>query len=79
VPAGPDLQTVLPGVEARAKEADAKETPPATVDHISHGQLIFGGGRSGFPRAYEAYGISYGECPNEQYRDKPSSSSGRLW
>ena len=35
----------------------------ATVDHISHGRLIFGVGRSGFPRAYEAYGISYGESP----------------
>lgn len=33
----------------------------ATVDHISHGRLIFGVGRSGFPRTYEAYGISYGE------------------
>jgi alkanesulfonate monooxygenase SsuD/methylene tetrahydromethanopterin reductase-like flavin-dependent oxidoreductase (luciferase family) len=35
----------------------------ATVDHISHGRLIFGVGRSGFPRAYEAYGIAYGESP----------------
>jgi len=33
----------------------------ATVDHISHGRLIFGVGRSGFPRTYEAYGVSYGE------------------
>jgi len=33
----------------------------ATVDHISRGRLLFGVGRSGFPRAYEAYGISYGE------------------
>jgi len=33
----------------------------ATVDHISHGRLIFGVGRSGFPRAYDAYGISYAE------------------
>jgi alkanesulfonate monooxygenase SsuD/methylene tetrahydromethanopterin reductase-like flavin-dependent oxidoreductase (luciferase family) len=33
----------------------------ATVDHISHGRLIFGVGRSGFPRTYEAYGISYAE------------------
>jgi len=33
----------------------------ATCDHISHGRLIFGIGRSGFPRAYEAYGIPYGE------------------
>jgi alkanesulfonate monooxygenase SsuD/methylene tetrahydromethanopterin reductase-like flavin-dependent oxidoreductase (luciferase family) len=35
----------------------------ATVDHISHGRLLFGVGRSGFPRAYEAYGIPYGESP----------------
>ena len=33
----------------------------ATVDHISRGRLVFGVGRSGFPRAYEACGISYGE------------------
>src|ERR1700689_2717937 len=32
-----------------------------TVDHISHGRLIFGVGRSGFPRTYEAYNISYAE------------------
>jgi alkanesulfonate monooxygenase SsuD/methylene tetrahydromethanopterin reductase-like flavin-dependent oxidoreductase (luciferase family) len=33
----------------------------ATVDHISQGRLIFGVGRSGFPRTYQAYGISYAE------------------
>ena len=33
----------------------------ATVDHLSHGRLIFGVGRSGFPRTYEAYGIPYEE------------------
>ena len=33
----------------------------ATVDHISHGRLIFGVGRSGFPRTYEAYGVPYSE------------------
>ena len=33
----------------------------STVDHISHGRLIFGVGRSGFPRTYQAYGISYAE------------------
>jgi alkanesulfonate monooxygenase SsuD/methylene tetrahydromethanopterin reductase-like flavin-dependent oxidoreductase (luciferase family) len=33
----------------------------ATVDHLSHGRLIFGVGRSGFPRTYQAYGISYAE------------------
>ncbi len=33
----------------------------ATVDQISHGRLIFGVGRSGLPRTYEDYGVSYGE------------------
>lgn len=33
----------------------------ATVDQISQGRLIFGVGRSGFPRTYEAYGVSYAE------------------
>lgn len=33
----------------------------ATVDQISRGRLIFGVGRSGFPRTYEAYGIPYAE------------------
>ena len=32
-----------------------------TVDQISHGRLIMGVGRSGFPRTYQAYGISYAE------------------
>jgi alkanesulfonate monooxygenase SsuD/methylene tetrahydromethanopterin reductase-like flavin-dependent oxidoreductase (luciferase family) len=33
----------------------------ATVDHVSQGRLIFGVGRSGFARTYEAYGIPYVE------------------
>jgi alkanesulfonate monooxygenase SsuD/methylene tetrahydromethanopterin reductase-like flavin-dependent oxidoreductase (luciferase family) len=33
----------------------------ATVDQISQGRLIFGVGRSGFARTYEAYGVPYGE------------------
>src|SRR5437016_3586187 len=33
----------------------------ATVDQISLGRLDFGVGRSGFPRAYQGYGIAYGE------------------
>src|SRR5881398_2525999 len=37
----------------------AEET--ATIDQISGGRLIFGIGRSAFPRAYDAYGISYSE------------------
>ncbi len=32
-----------------------------TVDHLSHGRLIMGVGRSGFQRVYQAYGISYAE------------------
>ncbi|MGH2588540.1 MAG: LLM class flavin-dependent oxidoreductase, partial [Dehalococcoidia bacterium] len=37
----------------------AEET--ATVDQISRGRLIFGVGRSGFARVYDAYGVSYAE------------------
>src|SRR5215813_5057528 len=33
----------------------------ATVDHITGGRLIFGVGRSGLPRTYEDYGVSYAE------------------
>ena len=33
----------------------------ATLDHMSQGRLIFGVGRSGFPRTYEAYGVPYDE------------------
>jgi alkanesulfonate monooxygenase SsuD/methylene tetrahydromethanopterin reductase-like flavin-dependent oxidoreductase (luciferase family) len=33
----------------------------ATVDQISRGRLIFGVGRSGVARTYEAYGVPYGE------------------
>lgn len=33
----------------------------ATVDQISRGRLIFGVGRSGFPRTYQAYGVPYAE------------------
>ena len=33
----------------------------ATVDHISHGRLIFGVGRSGFVWTYDAYGVPHGE------------------
>src|SRR5271154_5925376 len=37
----------------------AEET--ATIDQISGGGGVFGVGRSAFPRAYDAYGISYQE------------------
>ncbi len=33
----------------------------ATVDHISQGRLIFGAGRSGVAKTYEAYNIPYAE------------------
>lgn len=33
----------------------------ATVDHLSGGRLIFGVGRSGFARTYDAYGVPYAE------------------
>jgi alkanesulfonate monooxygenase SsuD/methylene tetrahydromethanopterin reductase-like flavin-dependent oxidoreductase (luciferase family) len=33
----------------------------ATVDQLSKGRLIFGVGRSGVPRTYEAYGVPYSE------------------
>src|SRR5205807_4415857 len=33
----------------------------ATLDHVSQGRLVFGVGRSGFARTYEAYGVPYGE------------------
>jgi alkanesulfonate monooxygenase SsuD/methylene tetrahydromethanopterin reductase-like flavin-dependent oxidoreductase (luciferase family) len=33
----------------------------ATVDQISRGRLIFGVGRSGLPRTYQDYGVSYAE------------------
>ena len=33
----------------------------ATVDQVSQGRFDFGVGRSGFPRAYEGYGVPYGE------------------
>lgn len=33
----------------------------ATLDHISRGRLIFGVGRSSFPRSYKGYGVPYAE------------------
>ena len=33
----------------------------ATVDQVSRGRLIFGVGRSGFARSYNAYGVPYAE------------------
>src|SRR5262249_2061299 len=49
----------------------------ATVDQISHGRLIFGVGRSGFPRTYEAYGVPYGEIGRATWRERVQSAGGR--
>jgi len=54
----------------------------ATLDHVSRGRLIFGVGRSGFPRTYEAYGVPYAES-RERFAEvlevlKRSWSDGRF-
>ena len=49
----------------------------ATVDQISHGRLIFGVGRSGLPRTYEAYGVALRREPRPLRRDACRSSSRR--
>src|SRR6201982_2257226 len=61
----------------------------ATVDQISHGRLIFGVGRSGFPRTYEAYGVPYGESRDrfaetlqilkKAWTEDPFSYSGKYY
>lgn len=65
----------------------AEET--ATIDQISAGRLVFGVGRSAFPRAYDAYGISYQESQDRfaesldiiklAWTQEVSSYSGRYW
>jgi alkanesulfonate monooxygenase SsuD/methylene tetrahydromethanopterin reductase-like flavin-dependent oxidoreductase (luciferase family) len=65
----------------------AEET--ATIDQISGGRLIFGVGRSAFPRAYTAYGISYEESQErfaesldiirKAWSDPVCSHSGRYY
>jgi alkanesulfonate monooxygenase SsuD/methylene tetrahydromethanopterin reductase-like flavin-dependent oxidoreductase (luciferase family) len=65
----------------------AEET--ATIDQISGGRLVFGVGRSAFPRAYDAYGISYRESQDRfaeslaiikaAWTQPVSSHSGRYW
>ena len=48
----------------------------ATVDQISQGRLIFGVGRSGLPRTYEAYGIPYAESKRPLCRDLAHHRAG---
>ncbi len=65
----------------------AEET--ATIDQISSGRLVFGVGRSAFPRAYNAYGISYQESQDRfaesldiirlAWTQEVSSYSGKYW
>ena len=65
----------------------AEET--ATIDQISGGRLVFGVGRSAFPRAYDAYGISYQESQDRfaesltiikaAWTQEVTSHSGRYW
>ncbi len=65
----------------------AEET--ATIDQISGGRLVFGVGRSAFPRAYDAYGISYQESQDRfsesldiikmAWTQPVASHSGRYW
>ena len=52
----------------------------ATVDHISGGRFDFGIGRSGFPRAYEIYGVPYAREPGAlpgSPGDHPAGLEGR--
>ena len=61
----------------------------ATVDQISRGRLIFGVGRSGFPRTYEAYGVPYAESQERfaetleiikrAWADEPLEYSGKYF
>jgi alkanesulfonate monooxygenase SsuD/methylene tetrahydromethanopterin reductase-like flavin-dependent oxidoreductase (luciferase family) len=65
----------------------AEET--ATIDQISCGRLVFGVGRSAFPRAYDAYGISYQESQDrfaesleiikQAWTQPVASHHGRYW
>ena len=49
----------------------------ATLDHISHGRLVFGVGRSGFPQTYEAYGNTLRREPRALRRSARSSCRTR--
>ena len=48
----------------------------ATVDQISNGRLIFGVGRSGVARTYEAYGVPYARKPRAVRRDPRHRAEG---
>ena len=48
----------------------------ATVDQISNGRLIFGVGRSGVARTYEAYGVPYARKPRALRRDPRHRAQG---
>jgi alkanesulfonate monooxygenase SsuD/methylene tetrahydromethanopterin reductase-like flavin-dependent oxidoreductase (luciferase family) len=65
----------------------AEET--ATIDQISGGRLVFGVGRSAFPRSYNAYGIPYEESQDrfaesleiikKAWTEPVTSHRGRYW
>ena len=61
----------------------------ATVDHLSEGRFDFGIGRSGNPRAYDVYGIPYGESQarfrealaiiRQAWKGEPFSYQGKFY
>ncbi len=61
----------------------------ATVDHISQGRLIFGAGRSGVAKTYEAYNVPYAESKDRftetldiiqrAWAEPLLSHNGRYW
>jgi alkanesulfonate monooxygenase SsuD/methylene tetrahydromethanopterin reductase-like flavin-dependent oxidoreductase (luciferase family) len=60
----------------------------ATVDHLSEGRFEFGVGRSGSPRAYDTFGVPYGESQarfeealaivREAWKGEPFSFHGKF-
>jgi alkanesulfonate monooxygenase SsuD/methylene tetrahydromethanopterin reductase-like flavin-dependent oxidoreductase (luciferase family) len=61
----------------------------ATLDHLSAGRFDFGIGRSGFPRSYDALGVSYAESQERffealdivrrSWSGEPFSYEGKYW